>query len=71
MLRACGLLTPSALADVFRWAAAADPGAQLCLNEWGVLEGSNWQGLAELAQGLLAAGAPLHCIGVQVGVAQP
>jgi hypothetical protein len=37
-----------------------------CLNEWAVLEGSNWQGLVELARGMLDARAPLHCIGVQV-----
>ena len=36
-----------------------------CLNEWAVLEGSNWQGFVELARSLLDAGAPLHCLGVQ------
>ena len=68
MLRACGLLTPEGVGDVFRWAAAADPGAELCLNEWAPLEGTNWQGLAELARALLAAGAPVGCIGVQARV---
>jgi GH35 family endo-1,4-beta-xylanase len=68
MLLACGLLNAGNVSMIFRWAAEADPAAQLCLNEWGVLEGGNWQGLAELAQGMLALGAPLGCLGVQVCV---
>lgn len=46
--------------------APARAAPRQCLNEWAVLESSNWQGLVDLARGLLAAGAPLHCIGVQV-----
>jgi hypothetical protein len=66
MLLACGLLNAGNVSRIFGWAAAADPAARLCLNEWGVLEGSNWQGLVELAREMLALGAPLGCLGVQV-----
>jgi len=66
MLQACGLLTPAAVGNVFKWAAEADPAAQLCLNEWGVLEGNNYQGFVELTRALLELGAPVHCLGVQV-----
>jgi GH35 family endo-1,4-beta-xylanase len=66
MLRECGLATSAGVGQVLSWAAAADPEAALCLNEWGALEGANWQGLVEMAAALKAAGAPLHCLGVQV-----
>lgn len=31
-----------------------------------MLEGNNWQGFVDIANNLLSAGAPLHCLGVQV-----
>ena len=68
MLLACGLATPKSIGAIFAWAHSADPDAQLCLNEWGVLEGNNWQGFVELAQALKQQGWPIHCMGVQVRV---
>jgi GH35 family endo-1,4-beta-xylanase len=48
-----------------RWAAAADPSAQLCLNEFGTLDSQHWQRFSDIVTGLRSNGAPLHCLGVQ------
>lgn len=59
-------LGPDVVADAFRWAHAADPDAELFLNDYGV-EGVNPKSDAylELVAGLLADGVPVHGFGVQ------
>lgn len=57
------------LADVFRWAHAADPEALLCYNDYNIAgeDGSNAKFNAAYAtvKGLLAQGVPVHCVGDQ------
>jgi GH35 family endo-1,4-beta-xylanase len=67
MLRACGLVNAGNLTRIFGWARDSDPAAQLCLTEGGVLDGNNWEGFVELAKSLQAAGAPVDCLGLEVG----
>ncbi|MFD3653525.1 endo-1,4-beta-xylanase [Streptomyces sp. NPDC058620] len=59
-------LGPSYVADAFRWAHAADPGATLFLNDYNV-EGINAKSTAyyDLARELLAEGVPVQGLGIQ------
>ena len=59
-------LGPGYIADAFRWAHTADPTAKLYLNDYNV-EGVSPKSDAyyALAQQLLAAGVPVHGMGVQ------
>ncbi|GFR44678.1 hypothetical protein Agub_g5974 [Astrephomene gubernaculifera] len=61
----CPGMWPGILYDGFRWAAAADPTAQLCLNEYDLITGDDWQGMLQLVKDMLANKVPIHCIGVQ------
>ncbi|MFD6139911.1 endo-1,4-beta-xylanase [Promicromonospora sp. NPDC060271] len=65
-LKACAEDPVALLGDVFRWAHEADPEAVLFLNDYNA-EGINNKTDAyyELAQELLADGAPLHGFGAQ------
>jgi GH35 family endo-1,4-beta-xylanase len=64
------LLGPSILADAFRTAHQADPGAKLCINDYAILSGGggstphrdHYQATIE---SLLRSGAPLQRIGLQ------
>ena len=62
-IAACGL---SIVADAFRWAHAADPGAKLYLNDYNIL-GSDAKSDAEysLAKSLVDQGVPIQGIGFQ------
>ncbi|MQY10712.1 Endo-1,4-beta-xylanase A [Streptomyces sp. RB5] len=59
-------LGPSYIADAFRWAHAADPGAKLFLNDYNT-EGVNAKSTAyyELAKELRAQGVPVQGMGIQ------
>ena len=59
-------LGPDVVADAFRWAHEADPGAELFLNDYNV-ESINVKSSAylDLIRGLLADGVPVHGFGVQ------
>ncbi|MFJ3946658.1 MULTISPECIES: endo-1,4-beta-xylanase [Streptomyces] len=59
-------LGPSYIADAFRWAHRADPGAKLFMNDYNV-EGVNAKSTAyyELAKKLRAQGVPVQGMGVQ------
>ncbi|PNH06784.1 putative endo-1,4-beta-xylanase C [Tetrabaena socialis] len=61
----CAGMWPGILYDGFRWAAAADPTAQLCLNDYGLITGDDWQAMVTLVKAMLAAKVPINCIGVQ------
>ncbi|GAB4000970.1 endo-1,4-beta-xylanase [Glycomyces albus] len=65
-LKACSEEPVALIGDVFRWAHEADPEAVLFLNDYNA-EGVNAKTDAyyELAQELLADGAPLHGFGAQ------
>ena len=59
------------IADWYRRAHAADPGAQLFVNDYSILVGYNEKhraGYEETIKSLLDVGAPLHGIGMQVHV---
>ncbi|GLC38892.1 hypothetical protein PLESTM_000791600 [Pleodorina starrii] len=45
----CPGMWPGILYDGFRWAAAADPTAQLCLNDYGLVTGDDWPQFVQLA----------------------
>jgi hypothetical protein len=64
MLDHCNMRS-TILRDAFHWARAADPSAELCLNEWGVLDTQNWQDFLDLIRELQQGGVPIACIGVQ------
>jgi endo-1,4-beta-xylanase len=60
------LLGPGYVADAFRLAHAADPGAQLFLNEvFAEQYPAKFDGLLALVDALLAEGVPLHGVGLQ------
>ncbi len=48
-----------------RWARAADPDAELCLNEWGILDDDKLPTFMRRVKDLQTTGAPITCIGVQ------
>jgi GH35 family endo-1,4-beta-xylanase len=52
------------IAEAYRWAHEADPGAKLVLNEFGNFMGEN-AAFAALAEKLLQSGAPIHALGIQ------
>ncbi|WP_327561783.1 endo-1,4-beta-xylanase [Actinophytocola sp.] len=54
------------IADAFRLARAADPDAELCINDFNT-EGQNAKsnGLFNLVQSLLQQGVPINCVGFQ------
>jgi len=62
-------LGPGIIADAFRWAHAADPGALLCYNDYNIAgeDGSNAKFNADLAlvKSLLAQRVPIDCVGDQ------
>lgn len=65
MLDKCDLWD-TAFPDAFKWAHEADPDAKLCLNDQGLIEGSNAPNLIMMIKNhLWANGAPIHCIGMQ------
>ncbi len=54
------------LADSFRWARAADPGAKLYLNEYGAeMDSAKARALYELVKALRAQGVPIDGVGFQ------
>lgn len=57
------------LAEAFRWAHAADPGALLCYNDYNIAgeDGSNakFNAAFTTVKGLLAQGVPISCVGDQ------
>jgi GH35 family endo-1,4-beta-xylanase len=55
----------SLIVKMFQWAHIADPEAALCINEYEVLDGQLTDRYVELVRGLIANGAPIHCLGVQ------
>jgi endo-1,4-beta-xylanase len=58
----------TAFPDAFKWAHEADPQAQLCINDFSLIEAQNGPKLMKIIkQRVLAHGAPIHCIGIQVG----
>ncbi|UCM87782.1 endo-1,4-beta-xylanase [Streptomyces marincola] len=54
------------IANAFRTAEQADPGAKLCINDYNI-EGVNAKsnGMYNLVRGLLADGVPIDCVGFQ------
>jgi endo-1,4-beta-xylanase len=62
-------LGPGVIADAFRWAHAADPGALLCYNDYNIAgeDGSNAKFNADFAlvKSLLAQKVPINCVGDQ------
>jgi len=57
---------PHHAADAFKWAAAADPTAKLCINDFSLIEADAGPKLVKLINDhLVPAGAPIHCIGIQ------
>lgn len=59
-------LGPGFVADAFRAARAADPGAKLYLNEVGTeTNPAKFEGLLTLLEGLLAEGVPIDGVGLQ------
>ena len=62
-------LGPGILADVFRWAHAADPEAILCYNDYNIAgeDGSNakFDAALMLVKSLLAQKVPIDCVGDQ------
>jgi endo-1,4-beta-xylanase len=62
-------LGPGVIADAFRWAHAADPGALLCYNDYNITgeDGSNAKFNADFAmvKSLLAQKVPIDCVGDQ------
>ncbi|GIL82378.1 hypothetical protein Vretifemale_11271 [Volvox reticuliferus] len=59
---------PGILYDGFRWAAAADPTAQLCLNDYDLITSDDWYQMVQLVKDMKAVGVPIHCIAVQAYV---
>jgi endo-1,4-beta-xylanase len=59
-------LGPRYIADAFRWAHAADPGARLIYNDYNI-EGSNPKsnGVYDLIKELVACGVPVQGVGLQ------
>eukprot|EP00775_Hariotina_reticulata_P012184 gene12184-12321_t len=65
MLEKCDLWD-TAFPDAFKWAAAADPSAKLCLNDFSLIEADAGPKLIKLINDhLIPNGAPIHCIGIQ------
>lgn len=64
----CSLLPQdTAFPDAFKWAAEADPTAQLCINDLSLIEAHNSPELIRIVkEHVWAHGAPIHCIGIQV-----
>jgi endo-1,4-beta-xylanase len=62
-------LGPGIIADAFRWAHAADPGALLCYNDYNIAgeDGSNakFNAALLLVKNLLAQKVPIDCVGDQ------
>ncbi|MBN2037119.1 MAG: endo-1,4-beta-xylanase [Chitinispirillaceae bacterium] len=50
---------------IFKWARAADPAAELYINEYNILEYSEKAGYVSLVDELVKAGAPIDGIGLQ------
>lgn len=66
MLEKCNLWD-TAFPDAFKLAHEMDPDAQLCLNDFSLIEANNGPKLMKIIQDhLLPHGAPIHCIGIQV-----
>ena len=62
------------IANAFRWAHEADPGALLCINDFGIeAAGPKQDGLFNLVRDLLEEGVPVHVVGLQahINVAWP
>lgn len=59
----------SLLVKMFVWANQADPMAQLCINEYNVLDGGRTRDYVTLVKWMLDNGAPVHCLGVQSHIA--
>ncbi|GIL91338.1 hypothetical protein Vretifemale_18975 [Volvox reticuliferus] len=64
----CPGMWPAILHDGFRWAHQADPDAQLCINDYGLITGDDWQAMITYVSGMLSAGVPINCVGVQAYV---
>lgn len=60
------------IADAFRAAHAADPKAQLFINDYGLEEdGERWDAMLALVKTLKSAGVPVHGVGFQAHVYEP
>lgn len=59
----------SLLVNMFVWANQADPMAQLCINDYNVLDGGRTADYVALVRWMLDNGAPVHCLGVQSHIA--
>lgn len=70
LLSACPLCVcaqDTAFPDAFKVAAAADPAADLCINDLSLIEAHNSPELMRIVrEHVWAHGAPIHCIGIQV-----
>jgi hypothetical protein len=57
----------TAFPDAFKWAHESDPQAQLCINDFSLIEANNGPKLVKIIkQRVWAHNAPIHCIGIQV-----
>lgn len=57
----------TAFPEAFKVAAAADPAADLCINDLSLIEAHNSPELMRIVrEHVWAHGAPIHCIGIQV-----
>jgi len=57
------------IANAFRWAHEADPGALLCLNDYSIeAPGAKLDGFINLLQTLLDEGVPVHVAGIQAHI---
>jgi GH35 family endo-1,4-beta-xylanase len=66
LLDTCNLWD-TAFPDIFKLAHEADPTAQLCINDLGLIEAGNAHKLIRIIkEHLWAHDAPIHCIGIQV-----
>jgi GH35 family endo-1,4-beta-xylanase len=66
LLDTCNLWD-TAFPDIFKLAHEADPTAQLCINDLGLIEAGNAPKLMRIIkEHLWAHDAPIHCIGIQV-----
>lgn len=62
------LMQDTAFPDAFKLAHAADPTADLCINDLSLIEAHNSPELMRIVkEHVWAHDAPIHCIGIQVG----
>jgi endo-1,4-beta-xylanase len=54
------------ITDAFTWAHAADPSAELCINDYNLTVAAKRDAMYNLVSSLKAAGIPVNCIGSQM-----